>query len=408
MRAGVIAIVAASMLAGACRGSSPAARPPPSSSTPTAPASAAPTSATPTPTTTAAASPCAGPAVSPPPAAAGQSVLLAGLDFPLALAWAPDGRLCFAERGGVIRIDAGGAVRTFATVPTVTTEPGGGYSERGLLGLALSPEFAADHHVYAMYATSDRGHTVVVRWTDCRGSATDETTLVTLPAGGDCCHKGGRLAFGGDGKLYVTVGDEHSVPAPPGGPSPPVPQVTSDVRGKILRYNADGTVPADNPFGPSDAVWAAGLRNPFGIAFGPGGTAFVTVNGPTGDAGSPPTGYDLAFVATAGAIYQWPYCYGYSHPIAPYDSCRGRAAPAWSSEGTTTVPTGATWVDRSGPAAMAGHFVFCSEEAGMFVFHDGSPHATVTRGPSACRLDVTEGPDHALYYSDESTIYRLG
>jgi len=180
------------------------------------------------------------------------------------------------------------------------------------------------------------------------------------------------------------------------------------VRGKILRYNADGTVPPDNPFGRSDPVWAAGMRNPFGIAFGADGTLFVTVNGPTGDAGSPPTGYDLAFDATVGAIYQWPYCYGYSHPITPYRDCGGRPAPAWSSETMTTVPTGAAWVEGLGPAPMAGHFVFCNEEAGMLIFDGGSPRATVTPGPSHCRLDVKEGPDHALYYSDETAIYRFG
>jgi aldose sugar dehydrogenase len=327
--------------------------------------------------------------------------------FPLALAWAPDGRLFFAERGGTIKTDADGKVRVFAKVSTVTTQPGGGYSERGLLGLVLSPDFAADHYVYAMYSTVDYQHTLVVRWTDCDGRGVDETTLITLPSGPDCCHKGGRLAFGPDGKLYVTVGDEHSVPAPPGGPTPPNPQNTADVRGKILRYNADGTVPADNPFGPTDPVWVAGLRNPFGIAFGPTGQLFVTVNGPTGDAGSPPTAYDLALVATPGTIYQWPYCYGYSHPIQPYTSCHGRPPPSWSSEKTTVVPTGATWVDDQGPAPMAGHFVFCTEIAGMLIYTPGSPHATVAKGPADCQFDVKEGPDHALYFTDETKIYRL-
>ena len=338
----------------------------------------------------------------------GQSVFLKKVEFPTALAWAPDGRLFIAERGGTIEVDRAGAVGVFATVPTVTTQPGGDYSERGLLGLALSPTFTTDHYVFALYSTTDYKHTVVVRWTDCASKATAMTTLITLPAGSDCCHKGGRLAFGPDGKLYVTIGDEHSVPNPPAGPKPPVPQDTADPRGKVLRYNPDGTVPTDNPFGASNPVWAAGFRNPFGIAFGPNGTALVTVNGPTGDAGSPPTGYDLATQLRAGIVYQWPYCYGYDHPIAPYQSCQGHPSPDWSSEQKTVVPTGATWVDASGPASMAGHFVFCNDDDGMRIFTPGAPHATVVAGPAACRLDVKEGPDHAVYYSDETTIYRFG
>jgi len=51
--------------------------------------------------------------------------------------------------------------------------------------------------------------------------------------------------------------------------------------------------------------------------------------------------------------------------------------------------------------------VFCTYDAGMRVFTPGTPHATVTDGPSACRLDVQQGPDHALYFSDETAIYRL-
>ena len=66
-----------------------------------------------------------------------------------------------------------------------------------------------------------------------------------------------------------------------------------------------------------------------------------------------------------------------------------------------------TWVDDRGPMAAAGHFVFCSA-SGLQVFTPGSPHATVAPGPKECRYDVKQGPDHALYFSDETRIYRLG
>ncbi len=337
---------------------------------------------------------------------AGQSAFVNDARFVTALAWAPDGRLFFAERAGTIKIATGGTAKAFATVPTVTSEKSGFYSERGLLGLALSPDFSSDHFVYAFYSRDDYATQVVVRFTECAGKARDETTLVTLPSGADCCHKGGRLAFGNDGKLYVTLGDEHSVAEDTEGSASSVPQDPNDVRGKVLRYDADGSIPSDNPFGADSPVWATGFRNPFGIAFDANGDAFVTSNGPTGDIGAPSTGYDLAFRVEAGGRYQWPACYGYSHPLPDSSSCLGRPEPEWSSEESTIVPTGATWVDDNGPGPYAGHFVFCST-SGMRVFVPGSPHATLRDGPKECRLDVKEGPDHALYFSDETKIYRL-
>lgn len=320
-------------------------------------------------------------------------------DFATALAFAPDGRLFWTERSGTVRVWQDGAARSFASVQTVTAERGGGYSERGLLGLAISPTFAADHLVYAFYSDADYTHQHVIRWRDCAGNASDPTVVVTLPSGGDCCHKGGRLAFGADGMLYVTLGEEHTAAAA---------QDTGDVRGKVLRYRPDGGVPADNPFGPADPVFAYGLRNPFGIAVTPDGRIAITNNGPSGDAGSPSTGYDTVIASLQrGRGYQWPACYGYSHPLAS-SSCAGQAGPDWSSEASTVVPTGAAFVDSAGPAAYAGHLVFCTFAGGMRVLTPGSPHATVSAGPSQCRLDVTEGPDHALYVSDTTRIYRLG
>jgi glucose/arabinose dehydrogenase len=319
-------------------------------------------------------------------------------NFATALAFAPDGRLFFAERAGTIKVVQDGATRTFGTVATVTTEAGGGYSERGLLGLAISPTFATDHYVYTFHSARNRSTQEVVRWTDCAGVGRNPEVIVELPAGGNCCHKGGRLAFGPDGKLFVTLGDQFT-PAAAANPS--------DVRGKVLRYNPDGSVPADNPFGAGNPVWATGFRNPFGLAIAPSGQVAVTSNGPSGDAGSPSTGYDIvATHVTKGSAGQWPSCYGYSHPI------RGASCPSyepeWSSEARAVVPTGATFVNASGPAPYAGKLVFCTLGEGMKVLTDGSPHATVAQGDPGCLLDVEQAPDNALYFSDTDTIHRVG
>jgi glucose/arabinose dehydrogenase len=319
--------------------------------------------------------------------------------FATALAFAPDGRLFWTERSGTVKVWQDGAARTFATVKTVTTERSGGYSERGLLGLAISPTFTKDRFVYAFFSDVNYTEQHVIRWRDCRGTGMDPTILVTLPSGPDCCHKGGRLAFGADGMLYVTLGDEHSAPSA---------QDTGDVRGKILRYHPDGSVPSDNPFGATNPVWAYGFRNPEGIAVSSSGQMAVTNNGPTGDAGSPSTGYDTLILALArGRGYQWPDCYGYSHPLATPSCSADQSPPDYSTESSTLVPTGAAFIDSSGPSPFAGHLIFCTFNGGMRIVTPGSPHASLQPGPSGCLLDVKEGPDHTVYFSDTATIYRV-
>jgi glucose/arabinose dehydrogenase len=320
-------------------------------------------------------------------------------NYATALAFAPDGRLFWAERSGTVAVWQNGAAHPFATVTTVTTEAGGGYSERGLLGLAISPTFSSDHFVYAFYSDANRTEQHVIRWNDCAGVSSKPKVLVTLPSGADCCHKGGRIAFGADGKLYVTLGEEHTAGTA---------QNKNDVRGKILRYNPDGSVPSDNPFGAQNPVWAYGLRNPFGIAVAANGQMAVSSNGPSGDDGSPRTGYDIvALNVTRGEGFQWPLCYGYSHPLEQ-SGCGGLAAPDWSSEAGTVVPTGMTFVDAKGPMGTAGTVAVCTFTKGMLLISAGTPHASVSTGPADCLLDVVQGPDHALYYSSTHHIYRMG
>jgi len=313
-------------------------------------------------------------------------------DFATALAWAPDGRLFYAERSGTIRSFDGINRRVFATVSTSTD------GERGLLGLALSPTFHEDHFVYAFYSRADdTTRQRVVRWTDHGGTGTSLTTIVdNLPAGSDCCHKGGRLAFGRDGKLYVTLGENHVASEA---------QNASDLRGKILRYNPDGTVPADNPFGAGNPVWAIGLRNPFGLAFSPEGRLLVTDNGPSGDAGTPGSGWDEVDLVVRGGNYQWPTCYGNGIRLRGA-SCVG-TAPTWQSGSEDVVPTGGTFVSKQGPSGYQGTFVFCSYLEARLKVMPADGTRILFDGPR-CQLDVKEGLDHALYLSDTSAIYRFG
>jgi len=120
-------------------------------------------------------------------------------------------------------------------VPTVTAESGAATASAACSAPGISPGFSRDHLVFAFYSDTDYVHQHVIRWVDCAGSASGARVIVTLPSGSDCCHKGGRLAFGGDRQaLQSTLGEEHTASAA---------QNTGDVRGKVLRYNPDGSNP---------------------------------------------------------------------------------------------------------------------------------------------------------------------
>jgi glucose/arabinose dehydrogenase len=139
-------------------------------------------------------------------------------------------------------------------------------SERGLLGIALSPDFGTTGFVYVYYTTSEGGvHNRISRFQALGDVASSvEQVLVNLPALSSAENRnGGALAFGNDDMLYAAVGDNANGSL--------APALTS-VFGKILRFNPDGTIPSDNPFvgtatGANRAIWARGLRNPYTFAF---------------------------------------------------------------------------------------------------------------------------------------------
>jgi hypothetical protein len=98
------------------------------------------------------------------------------------------------------------------------------------------------------------------------------------PIATDGNHDGGRMAFGPDGKLYVTTGDIHQ---------PELPRDLQSLNGKILRMEADGSVPADNPWvargGNAAYVWSSGHRHPQGLAWDDRGRLWESEHGPSGE-----------------------------------------------------------------------------------------------------------------------------
>src|SRR3954468_765504 len=157
---------------------------------------------------------------------------------PTAMEFAPDGRLFVCLQGGQVRVIKNGALLGTPFLSLSVTSVG----ERGLLGIAFDPNFAANQFVYVYYTTSATPiHNRISRFTAngdvvATGSETVLADLDNLSSATN--HNGGAIHFGPDGKLYVGVGENaNSANA----------QTLANRLGKILRYNADGSIPTDNP-----------------------------------------------------------------------------------------------------------------------------------------------------------------
>ena len=220
-----------------------------------------------------------------------------GLKVVWSLDFAPDGRLFIAEREGRIRV----ASRTGELDPTPwhTFQGMQVRLEDGLLGLALHPDFETQPWVYAFYTVQKGEQYVnrVSRFREVNGRSGPEEVLIDdLPS--FRIHNGGRLRFGPDGMLYVTVGEISE---------PMRAQDLQNMGGKILRLTPDGKVPADNPF-PDSPVWAYGMRNTHGLTFRPtDGALFAADNGPTGEFGAAQIrARDEVNIIQKGGNHGWP------------------------------------------------------------------------------------------------------
>lgn len=238
----------------------------------------------------------AGAAISLPPGFS-QSTVVSGLDSPVGMAFLPDGRLLIIEKNsGKVRVWAGGVPSTPATATAPGLNTSG--SERGLLGIAVDPQFSVDSqipgepHIYLFYTHTETIESVVsnkirVSRFTVGGDVFDNPTSTNLTFTNEVVllhdfpddrnnHNGGTLRFGPDGMLYASIGDDAEDKCD-------AQDVTSQA-GQILRMSiqlVDGTFdadterhlldPGDNPWsGDADLnkrlVYAYGLRNPFRIS----------------------------------------------------------------------------------------------------------------------------------------------
>jgi glucose/arabinose dehydrogenase len=298
-----------------------------------------------------------------------ETVIASGIRTASAMAVAPNGDVWVASQGGLLSRFRVGSTSSdaIAALPVDTSE------ERGLLGIAFDPNYAANKYVY-LYRTQraeggnpafNRVSRFVVDDTfpeDYRVQSPEEFILNLDPlTNGN--HNGGAIHFGPDGKLYVAVG-ENGVAANA--------QNLNNRFGKILRINPDGSIPADNPTtfdgisgsttGVNRSIWAVGLRNPYTFAF-QSGTGRMFINDVGGG------NFEEVNEGRAGANYGWPQTEGnlpagvsgVTYPLSVYSSAGGAAIA-----GGAFYPTDATLF----PTEYSGDYFFADFVKGELYARD--------------------------------------
>lgn len=309
-----------------------------------------------------------------------------GLTGATALETTPDGRVLICEQTGMLRV-----VRDDRLLPTpALTLPVEAWWERGLIGVTIDPDFPRTPHIYVCYVAKEPyPHHRIGRFT-MQGDVADPASEVLLLEGDDqqklggnvpAGHQGGALHFGPDGKLYIAIGEQTA-----GAPS----QTLDTFQGKLLRINADGSIPDDNPFvsqtsGKYRAIWAIGLRNPFTFAIRRG-NGDMCINDIGGDK------FEEINRGAAGANYGWPLAEG------PSDDKRFTPPIHWykaaSACGGDFVAGDSPW-----PAEYRGRYLFADYIHGWIRTLDLSQPNAVQPFLAGLRnpVDLRFAPGGSLY-----------
>ena len=321
-----------------------------------------------------------------------------GLAKPTTLRFTPDGRILVAEQAGTLRVIKNGKL---LGTPALTLNVNA-RGERGMIGLALDPNFASNGYVYIYYTLADGSRNRVSRFTlqgDVVQAGSERVLRDLDPLSSATNHNGGAMLFKG-GKLYVAVGENAR---------PSLAQDLDTYHGKILRMNPDGSVPSGNPFTSGSlqkrSIWSWGLRNPYTFDLEPGtGRIFVNEVGQS-------SWEEINDATGGGRNFGWPTAEGVSNNSAFTNP--EYAYPHGSGDGKGCAITGGTFFSPATttyPSKYQGGYFFQDYCNGWINFLDASgarqPFATGLPGGT---LAITVGPDGNLYYLERSNnvLYRI-
>ena len=330
----------------------------------------------------------------------------ARFDEPWAMTFLPDGRLLVTEKQGHLRLFniATRQVGEVVGVPAVAYGGQGGFGD-----VVLHPQFAGNGLVYISYAEQGDGDTrgaVVARakLTLDAGNGGSLSSLQVIwrqvPKVSGTGHYSHRIAFGRDGKLWISSGERQKFT--------PAQDMQSNL-GKIIRLNADGSVPADNPFasqgGVAAQVWSLGHRNILGLAFDAAGRLWEHEMGPMG-------GDELNLIER-GSNYGWPIVSNGDNydgtPIPDHDTRPEFNAPeAWWTP--VIAPSG--FIIYSGsmfPYFRGNGFIGgLASQALIRIQFDGVQAREASRYDMDQRIrEVEQGPDGAIWLLEDGANARL-
>ncbi len=314
--------------------------------------------------------------------------LATGLD-PVGMALLPDGRLLLVEKYGRVLLVKDG---TLQPQPFFELEVDN-FSERGLLGIAVDPQFDTQPFVYLYYTVPGEKHNRVARITASGdfGLPGSMEPLLDLDELSGPYHNAGAMVFGADGMLYIAAGD---------GTNSANAMSLSSLLGKILRIHPDGSIPADNPFydaaeGKYRAIWSMGHRNPFAMTVQPGtGKIFTT------DVGSDQ--FEEVNEITKGANFGWPAVEGFLNGQAPPDNYRDPLYAYDHGQGCAAVGI-ATYnpAEPVFPAAYHGRLFLTEHCKGkMWTIDPQTGEATLFAGNLNTPVGILTAPDGSLYLLD--------
>ena len=257
-----------------------------------------------------------------------------GLDVPWGMVFLPDGDMLVTERSGqLFRFRNGKLAAIIEGVPPVFNRGQG-----GLMDIILHPDYRHNGWIYISYsqptANGDQGNTAIFRANLKNDRLVDHQYLFkAMPNSGRGVHFAGRLVFDDKGYLYFAVGERGNQTDA---------QLLTNYNGKVHRLNADGTIPADNPFvnvkNAIPSIYSYGHRNPQGIDINP-----VTREVWANEHG--PRGGDDINVIEKGKNYGWPvitYGINYDGTIITPDTAKpGMMQPLYQ------------WTPSIAPSSMA-------------------------------------------------------